>query len=371
MTVLDEDDFVAGLANAVIRLSECETPAKTAYEPVVQQAYNHFVLRTLSRSSYKTPGSVPEMIDLIAGRPIGEWLPGSDSNDVLVHADTRTPSGVCLDLRYRNSDPIGESFENRIISRVFDACQEAESPATYEAFRRLLIEKPAMLRSTMDREFGDVILVPVGDILRECFQRAPATLRRGDRYALCADCRSLLVPLDHDDRWRCVMDRCHVKDANPVGELLDASEPVFQLKLPLRAYITGPGLFEVQLEEQMKALGLPVEMWPNYDAVDLLITFPDNVRWAVDVKDYAHPGVLGHRFKRFPSKPSHDAAFLVVPEYRFKADRGYARRFAHGRELAGRGSDTVPIPDSHFVNKVKAKLARYASPNPAAGGHGA
>lgn len=365
--MIDEEDFLAGMANAIIQLSESETPSKMAYDPVVQRVYNQFVLRTLSDDAYRTPGSVPEMIDIIAGRPIREWLPGSDSTGVLVHADTRTPTGTCLELRYRNADPIGESFENRIISQVFSACQEAGSPPTYEAFRRLLIEKPAMLRSTMDRELSELILVPVSDILRKCYQQAPATLRRGNHYARCAGCNSLLVPLDGDDQWRCVMDRCHYMDANPVGELLRANEPVFQLKLPLRAYITGPGLFEIQLEKQMKALSLPVEMWPHYDAVDLLITFPDNVKWAVDVKDYAHPGVLGHRFTRIPSKPSHDRSFLVVPEYRFKADRSYARRFAHARELAGRGKDIVPIRDSSFVEDVKAKLAHCSGSTENAG----
>lgn len=362
MTMIDEEDFLAGLASAIIQLSESETPAKTAYAPVVQRVYNQFVLRTMSDDAHRTPGSVPEMIDIIAGRPIREWLPGSDSTDVLVHADTRTPTGTCLETRYRNADPIGESFENRIIDQVFSACREAESPPTYEAFRRLLIEKPAMLRSTMEREFSELILVPVSDILRECYQQAPATLRRGDHYALCAGCKSLLVPLADDDRWRCVMDRCHHDDANPIGELLKANEPVFQLKLPLRAYITGPGLFEVKLEKEMKSLGLPVEMWPNYDAVDLLITFPDNVKWAVDVKDYANPSVLGHRFTRIPSKPTHDRGFLVVPEYRFKADRSYPRRFAHARELAGHGKDIVPTRDTHFVKDVKAKLANHIGP---------
>ena len=34
-------------------------------------------------------------------------------------------------------------------------------------------------------------------------------------------------------------------------------------------------------------------MWPQFDAYDLRIPFPDGTAWAIDVKDWANPSLLG------------------------------------------------------------------------------
>lgn len=361
--VIDEPSFIAGLAEAVQRLAYTEVPGKAAYDNVVQRAYNHFVLRTLTAEGYRTPGSVPEMIDIIAGTPVREWLPGSESEAVLLHDDTRSPTQECAELIVGNKiDPMGEKFEHQVIGQVLDACREARSPESYVAFRRLLIGRPTLTQAEQVAEFGRLELMPVRDILADCYVHAPAHLRRGGEYAQCARCGCLLRPV-REDEWRCDLDRCRTTKTK-VGRLIDASTPggVFHLKLPLRTFITGPGLFEIELERAMLKRGLDVEMWPEYDTYDLLITFPDHARWAVDVKDYANPGMLGRRFTDIPQSPPRDRAFLVVPDYRYTADKQYVERFRTARDASGRGGRPVNLQFiKKFLREADRKRQQLAS----------
>jgi hypothetical protein len=355
--VIDESGFVAGLAVAVHRLAQQEVPGKLVYDDVVQRVYNHFVLRTLPHDGYATPDSVPAMIDLIADVPVRTWLPGSDSEAVLVHKDTRSPTQECAELIVGNRhDPIGEKLENEILGEVLDTCRALDAPESYEAFRRLLIENPTLTYAEHVTERARMELMPVVDLLDRCYETASARLRRDDHYAQCAWCGCLLRPIGQDD-WRCDLDRCRARTTK-VSRLIDANTPggVLHLRLPLRTFVTGPGLFELDLETKLHKCGLDVEMWPKFDTYDLLITFPDGARWAVDVKDYANPRVLGRKFAGIPSDPPRDQAFLVVPDYRRTGDKQYLEKFRTARESAGR-----PPLALRFVKKFMRDVDRRLS----------
>jgi hypothetical protein len=355
--LIDDASLVAGIAAAVIALAHREVPEKVAYDDVVQRAYNHIVLRTLSVEGHRIPGSVPEMIDIIADRPVSEWLPGSESQAVLLHGDSRSPTQECAELIVGNRrDPMGEKSENEVIGQVLDACREAGSPESYVAFRRLLITRPTMTYAEQVSECSDVDLVPVAPLLSRCYGPASARLRRNGQYAECGRCHCLLRPVGRDE-WRCDLDRCRTSRTT-IQRILDAATPggVFHLQLPLRTFVTGPGLFEIDLEGELLRRGLEVDMWPRYDAYDLLVTFPDWTRWAVDVKDYANPGVLARTFRAIPTDPPRDRAFLVVPDYRRTGDKQYLERFRYARQSAGREPVTL-IFTREFLQEVDKKLA--------------
>ena len=48
------------------------------------------------------------------------------------------------------------------------------------------------------------------------------------------------------------------------------------------------------------------EMWPQFDAYDLRIPFPDGTAWAIDVKDWANPSLLAVRTRALRADPPHD-----------------------------------------------------------------
>src|SRR5207245_608134 len=61
---------------------------------------------------------------------------------------------------------------------------------------------------------------------------------------------------------------------------------------------------------------------------DLRVRLPGGRAWAVDVKDRASPALLGMDAVPLPAMPAHDAAFLVVPRYRFRDRPDYRTVFS-------------------------------------------
>lgn len=362
MHEVSTESIVAGLATAVYELSKQEVPeGPAAYDDVVQQVYNHVVLRTLTADGYEAPGSVPGMLDMMAGQPLGKVLPGDlgDDADAVLLSKARRPTQECMErIVHTNRDVMGEKFENAIMKRVFQACRAAESPESYVAFRRLLISEPTLTKKEMTAWFTEIDLLPVAEILQDCYAMAPASLSRAGQYAQCDGCGCLLRPVGRDE-WQCDLDRCRSLQTR-VRRHIDVDTPggVHHLKFPLRVFVTGPGIFELSLEKDLRARGLDVLMWPVYDAYDLLVTFPDGARWAIDVKDYAHPGILGARFPGFRSNPPADRKFLVVPDYRNKTR--YRIRFGNARKNAGKSG--VPLT---FVKELLAEVDKKHVAGPA------
>lgn len=150
--------------------------------------------------------------------------------------------------------------------------------------------------------------------------------------------------------------------AAPLGRTLRADEigTLWQLNRPLRQFVTGPGRAEADLERELRALHLPVEMWPGFDAYDLRITFPDGWVWAVDVKDWAHPGLLGQAATEVRQQPPYDEACWVVPRYRVDARPNYLEVYARNRAHAAGG---LPLlTDRRLVAAARARLRGDTGP---------
>lgn len=353
------DQLLSAVATAVVKLSRLEIPGDPVYDNVTQRAFNHLVLQTTLDGGYRVPRSVPHMVELIAGAAACEWLPGSDSSAVLLDPVSLHPTQECLELIVDYRDPLGEKFEHTIIDSAFTACRDANSPESYVSFRRLLIKHPTVTQLEMLEALADdLYLQPCIEVLKSCYVPAPAGLQSEGAFAECDGCGCLLTPVAGRG-WVCDLDRCRGRKSAKIRRLLPAGADggVLHLQYPLRAFVTGPGLSEVDLERRLIALGAKVEMWPNYDACDLLVILPNGQRWAVDVKDYANGGVLGRRFTTFKTNPGYDEAFLVVPDYRFSGG-GYAEAFLHARALKHPGLPALaPIRASDFVSKVKSAMA--------------
>jgi len=164
------------------------------------------------------------------------------------------------------------------------------------------------------------------------------------------------VPL-RDGGYRCELDRCRADGGTTLGPVLSATTPILQLSRPLRVFITSPGLAEIDLEKSLGKAGLTPEMWPQFDAYDLRVPFPDGTAWAVDVKDWASPSLLGTRTTQLRDDPPHDRAFIVVPAYRFKVREDYARAFRHALAPGLRDRITV-CSDSNFAKQARREFRR-------------
>lgn len=357
--------MVRSVASAIVRLSQQPGPQEGVYDALVQSTYNQLVLLCLEQQRVP-PTSVPDMVSWAATRPIGDarwpWtLPKDfDGTVTLVDAQTNTPTQQCMEWRVAAHDVAAEQAENQLMLTAIAECKAAGAPESYTAFRRLLIAKPVLTQAQRAALADDLDLELLRDLIQRCYEPAPASHLRDGKYALCARCGCLLVPVGRD-RYFCELDRCRHEQHARVGTVLEASAGggVYQLVRPMRMFITGPGLAETDLEAALIKRGLYPDMWPNFDAYDLRITFPRGRVWAIDVKDRANPALLGRGTAPLRPNPPYDEGFLVVPQYRFDEREDYARVYVHHRP--GTADQLDLISDATLLARVDKELDRTGS----------
>lgn len=238
------------------------------------------------------------------------------------------------------------------MNSIFNTCKSANSPQSYVTFRRLLIEHPVLTEFELLQQRNDHqelnILV---DHLKVAYEDAPAEYIWQGHFYCCPICGNLQQPTIKLDRLLCEEERCRRQQTTQVERIIPAREHVLWLKRGLRRFVSLPGLTEVRLEQYLQKLGLMVELWPEFDAYDLRIIFPDGKIWAVDVKDWANPFLLAQNIKNIPA-PEAEMAYFVFPDDRSRQP-DFVRAF---RNTCNSHKST-----SHAVigGRVQAKFEKY------------
>ncbi|WP_121432357.1 HU-CCDC81 and SPOR domain-containing protein [Actinomadura pelletieri] len=305
------------------------------YPDEAQRVLNRTVLLCLRRQA-RPPRSLPELIDW-ATEPVADWplsLPQGlvEPDDRLLDARSARPTELCHEWAERARDVAVEHRDRQIIRRAKEIFRGLGEPDGYAGFRRLLVEQPVLTEQEGLRLVNDLVLAPARDLIQEIYREVPPAYLNEGAYATCERCLTLLTPMD-DDEWWCERDQCRRIGPPPVGRRLrpeDVGE-LLQLERPLRQFVTGPGRAEMRLAYRLTELGLSVELWPGFDNYDLRVTFPGGRVWAIDVKDWAHPGLLGRAARPIHPEPPYDEAFWVVPAARAKARAGYVATFERNR----------------------------------------
>jgi hypothetical protein len=287
-------------------------------------------------------------------------LPGdlADPDDRLVDPDALQPTRLCFEWAIDRPDSATEQIDRELVHTAIERCRAAHSPASYTAFRRLLIERPVLTRDKAADVALEPAFTPVDGLLMQIYLPAPAGWSRKRRFTACGRCHTLLVPT-RDGGWWCENDRCRRQGTAPLGPEYaeDDGGGVLLLTRPLRLFVTAPGKSELRLERRLRRLGLKPELWPGFDAYDLRIILPDGRVWGVDVKDWANPALLARHTGPLPADPPYDEAFVVVPEHRLDRKnyldvvRDHLRRDARKR--------LTVLGERQFTRKVEDALAEH------------
>lgn len=340
---------------------------KVPYPCALQRALDQLTLRCVlaeaeSRSEGESswvPAGVPELLRWCE-EPLGQWpmtIGGEDvAGDVLL--DLGVPTRMCHEWALSTSDVEGEVFENSIVADVRRKCRAAGRQDSYVAFRRLVISTPVLTELELQELLMSSELRIVAEAVKECYPPAPAECRFGDRVVPCADCGNLLVRF-RDDVW-CLNDRCTRRSAPREGEALPLAQGVRWLAAPIRTFIAAPGRAELRLERDLSALGVKVELWPRFDTYDLMIEFPDEHVWAVDVKDWSNPVQLAKRLGPIPSDPTWDRAFYVPSREAVAATPGYLKTLRERSRTGLRRTGVTIVSERGLVHMAKERLATDA-----------
>jgi hypothetical protein len=286
-------------------------------------------------------------------RPHVEGM-GDDERLLLGGKPTRT----CLEWVVVSGDVEGEIRERLLIHGVLDVCKAHGRPDVYTAFRRILVERPAMSERDLALALTDPDLALVASFLRSAYRPAPAEALASGEAVVCGGCGNLWVVDEHGQR------RCQEWDCpHPTAEglRLRAAEGVVWLPRELRTFVSGPGRVELRIARKLERAGLTVALWPDFDACDVL---PEEVPWAADVKSWLNPVRLAWQLTEHPfTPPAHaDRGFIVIAAEQTTGRPEYLRALRSHCPWLKQQSKVQVITENMYLRRVIQEARKGATP---------
>lgn len=327
---LVEDELVLSLiATGLVQLSEQMDRGKPfayPYPLALQRGLDRLTVLRIRRGQ-SAPQSVPDLIRWCQF-PIQEWqlnLPADSLGEHDTLLDGNRLTNVCESWACANADVEAELAERQFMKSVFDTCHTLNIPEAYTSFRRLLIERPVLTALEFQIVLAEPEFSPLVDQLHAAYLPAPANCLLQGFFYPCSNCGNLLIRTEKNELV-CENERCQAHEVSSRDPVPEREQPVW-LKRSLRRFVAAPGSSELRLAASIEERGLPVELWPMYDQYDLRVTFPDQIIWAIDVKDWANPFLLARSVQPIPPRPEWSRAFFVFPDERHRQRRDYLRAF--------------------------------------------
>jgi hypothetical protein len=116
---------------------------------------------------------------------------------------------------------------------------------------------------------------------------------------------------------------CAASQPSAPGERSTERE-MLRVRRGLLHYWVEPGFDEMRLYDALKARGLPAQLYPQRDVVDLAVG-----DWGVDLKAYASPETLGRRFRdSLGGLARYRQRIVAIPDWLLERTPGYLERLA-------------------------------------------
>lgn len=336
MTTIDWDIIVAELAGGMDQLLHTETFGRggNIYPDALRRGCSRLGAYML-RAGATPPIDVPDTIALL-NQPVGAWqvwtAPPEHMRTVIL-MDGEDITDDAENYIVANPDIVGESTQ-AIMKRVVQNCLARGDQEGYVLFRSWIIEHPVASRRELievRRKLSDPAL---RDLFDEAYEDLPASLTVGSGIRTCRRCGWTVLRDKNREAWRCSLSRCRQLEGFLPNRHIDhypSGSDVRRVRRGLARYTTLPGKLEMRLYQSLNRIrGLTVELWPDCDAYDIGIEFPDGQRWVVDCKDARNPVWLAHFLNenQIPISGSTGRAFYVFPAYQRKLNPDYARAFS-------------------------------------------
>jgi hypothetical protein len=346
--------LASGLSQLAERCAE-GVPVRLPYPVSLQRALDRISVMCLVRG-VDAPRSVVDLIRWCS-RPVETWplrlnADGFDPDTQLVVDGY--PSREALEWVVDSPDVEGEYRQNTLIYKVMDICRSNDRPDVYTAFRKLLVQRPALTEQEMATELGRPELVLVANQVRQAYRTPPPEALIGKTVLVCRGCGNLLLPRGRDRA--CVELDC--SETRETATEYPANVGMLWIGPELRTFTAAPGRAELRIWQHLRDNGLEVELWPDIDAADLGIRLAEGEVWYADIKTYSNPATLARRLISHPFIPPYgaEAAYLVIGREQIAARRGYLNEL-HNRIPSLKGparsrEQVVAVSESEFVAAV-------------------
>jgi hypothetical protein len=324
--------FAVGLVRQCVAIYQGQPKAVTELDSHLRAGWEK-----LSFQSY-ADGLTPPLTlsDLVAWlhKPLAEWgiaLPEGWADKTLLQ--DAVPTDFCdkLGTELANVNDLRLEMQDASFRELHKYCRDLGDTALYSAMREFLIQNPILddlvPAIQQDRRWPS----EVRNLLRRCFESIPAAcIKKHDGQewiAVCPHCGWTLA-------WAGDTPFCHRGGVceSVYGEGFEGlawrsyDSAMCRTTEGIQRYVVAPEVPLLTLRDDLTKLhGVRCELFPHFDAYDMLISLPNGKKWAVDMKDHRDSARLGRTLKPFSTVPAWDKAFVVFPQHR--KDRDYLNRF--------------------------------------------
>lgn len=283
------------------------------------------------------PDHGAEIHDLLSccTKPFGEWLPTSEvmenglAGTILIQEEDGVPTPEAEELA-NGFGGITSSLEDRLFGKFMELIGKFPDSAGntyYTAVREFVVRHPLCSLEEMKRFGSSGDLPPQIWIMiqHQFYESVPESWSIGAGVPICDHCGNALRK--GRTGLACVTMACAATHPAKIGQSLPASS-LMRVSRGIRQYWVEPGLDEIRLYDALKADGLPAELYPKRDIVDIGVG-----DIGLDLKTYTSPEMLGRKFKRNLGGLVHyPERIIVIPDWLANAVPSYIDRLKYAME---------------------------------------
>ncbi len=362
--------LIASLAALVVRLARMSLfegkmvsgTSRTHGSPVGLGPDDRRAMSAISRACLVQglPDHGAEIHDLLAlcTRPLGEWLTLPEvvqaglNHTVLIHADDGIPTAEAEELA-AGFTGMTAAIEEQLFARFVDVLSrhpEGQANTYYTKVREFVVRNPVCNLDEFKVGLTDEVPARLWMIIqREFYEAVPTGWCIDGTVPICDHCgnamkkgRAALV---------CRTAACVASHAARSSRSVAASS-VMRVARGIRQYWVEPGIDELRLYDALRASGLPAELYPFRDRVDIAVGDT-----GIDLKAYVSPETLGQKFRRsIGGLAYYPQRLLVVPDWQAASMPSYLDRLsrAMGRD------DVTCLTVSQALARLRSKESGYA-----------
>lgn len=260
-------------------------------------------------------------------RPLEEWLPIDEvrtrgyAETRFIHGEDGTPTAEAEELAH-DFGSMTASIEEQLFTRFIEVLgrfPEKRANQDYTKVREFVVRNPVVESGALRKSELDVSSQIWLLMQQQFYEPVPEAWNLDRGVPICAHCGNAMRQGKAGliCRTHACASSLHAKMAKSLP-----AHKLMRVTRGIRQYWIEPGLDEIRLYDTLRELGLPAELYPYRDRVDVAVG-----DIGIDLKAYTSPEILGHRFRRsigglafYPKK------WVVVPDWLIVANPSYMER---------------------------------------------
>jgi len=265
--------------------------------------------------------------------PLGEWLRvpevegGGLETTCLIQAEDGIPTAEAEELAI-GFGGMTAGLEEQLFLRFMEVLgrfPDERANQYYTAVRELVARHPIAVGDSLRKIDVDLPSQIWMLLQQQFYEPVPESWQVGEAVQLCAHCGNAM----RQGKVGLVCRTAACVASNPARSVVGhRAADLVRVSRGVRQYWIEPGLDEIRLYDALIKMGLPAELYPFRDRVDIAVG-----DIGIDLKAYTSPETLGHRFSRGIGGLSHyPVKWVVIPDWLVSATPSYIERLKAAME---------------------------------------